>query len=74
MEAEIIRFKTWKDAETYYKKNVATTHQCTSKCNNDIDCPLPPFEDWVEGDTPTIIIEEAESLQESDFYDLNTHH
>jgi len=45
-------------------------HQCTSRCFNDIDCPLESFEDWIGGSDNEV--DEANETAESDNYDLQT--
>lgn len=72
------RFKTWTEAEEQYNLEVGDEkkdHQCTSRCYNDIDCPgdeLPTFEEWAEENEIEVI--EATQIQQSDEYDLRTHH
>ena len=69
-------FKTYQKAEEYYKKNVETgddiSHMCTSGCGNDFDCPILPYEEWLESEE--VVIAEAEEITKSDDYDEKTAH
>lgn len=72
-------FKTMTDAEKYFNEEVATGndigHMCTSRCGNDIDCPIcPDFQTWIEEEAENMSIFEIESTEKSDAYDSETCH
>ena len=71
IEERPLTFKTYDDAKEYYVKHVETgdsiDHMCTSGCGNDFDCPIEPYEEWLENEE--VVIVEAQELQESDNYD-----
>ena len=81
-ESTLYKFKTLEEAEDYFNKEVATgnsiDHMCTSRCNNDIDCPIcPDFETWideVQNSDDILEITEAKEIEDSDAYDLSTAH